>query len=784
MKNIIFVLIIISTISYFVIQQDASAQIPAVPTFDPTPPPPTITIDQRPPVLNNNLVLTIRDFSLANDQVGDTIQVLLENLATSDTKTVALTEINDTGVFVLKYIKFTNNVIGINDLLASAGNEIRISYRGATINDNITLSFTDQVLPKTQNTEKIGCSLDVDGDKLCDEWETLDGLQITWPGTNITYTYPCDPVCPSPTTPDIYVEVDYMNGHDPDLVAIEQVKSAYANAGINLHVQIDENVINHKDSTKFPGSNSRFPTNAGFDQIKERWHGSLIERTSQDPTTWSTLWKEKKQAFHYALFVHKFAGGLTVSGIAEKPGNDMMISLGAFTGSIGSTDEQAGTFMHELGHNLGLDHGGPIAVLQDSQINCKPNYISVMSYTRQFSNLISDRELDYSRMAVDGIGINADSLSETYLSEIGLTAHPGNPRIIYGPIPPIELPRADGISTIDWNVDGQINTVNTVLADANNLSGCQSTSTSDTFRTKSDWSNLNFDFKSIGETWGSGAEAEPTNKYYAVNEITIDNVRKHRESRITTIQCFLNLDVGECARMNRASSFDYLDAVPAEIKSVQYDSDIESDAIEISDFDERDLKENLQYEENDDSMTEQSIKMQKQSHVSMDDAEIYKFQNQEEINKIKKDIQVITEEIKALTTDSKNPDQSLNEAVVKLQDFKQSLEDYLQPSAYNLVSKNIDDTILSYEYALTTQPNIHSSVKEECPNGMHLEQELCIPDIPPCPPGYHADNGQCVPDTWWGILILVFITIIVIGYLTYRLRRRSMLVSTTRKDSQ
>ena len=64
-----------------------------------------------------------------------------------------------------------------------------------------------------------------------------------------------------------------------------------------------------------------------------------------------------------------------------------MITLGAFAGTNvggvihqrGTTDEQAGTFMHELGHTLGLRHGGG-----DGE-NCKPNYLSIMSYSRQFA---------------------------------------------------------------------------------------------------------------------------------------------------------------------------------------------------------------------------------------------------------------------------------------------------------------------------------------------------------------------------------------------------------------
>jgi hypothetical protein len=35
---------------------------------------------------------------------------------------------------------------------------------------------------------------------------------------------------------------------------------------------------------------------------------------------------------------------------------------------------EGGSFMHELGHNLGLHHGG------DEDVNAKPNYLSVMNY--------------------------------------------------------------------------------------------------------------------------------------------------------------------------------------------------------------------------------------------------------------------------------------------------------------------------------------------------------------------------------------------------------------------
>ncbi|ASJ74638.1 thrombospondin type 3 repeat-containing protein [Granulosicoccus antarcticus] len=50
----------------------------------------------------------------------------------------------------------------------------------------------------------------------------------------------------------------------------------------------------------------------------------------------------------------------------------------------------AGTLMHELGHTLGLLHGG------SNSIHCKPNYPSVMNYLYQTAYLSGDRPLRYS----------------------------------------------------------------------------------------------------------------------------------------------------------------------------------------------------------------------------------------------------------------------------------------------------------------------------------------------------------------------------------------------------
>ena len=55
-------------------------------------------------------------------------------------------------------------------------------------------------------------------------------------------------------------------------------------------------------------------------------------------------------------------------------GDDLIVSLYC----AGSDGNVANTILHEVGHNLGLRHGGNV------DCNYKPNYNSVMNYRYQF----------------------------------------------------------------------------------------------------------------------------------------------------------------------------------------------------------------------------------------------------------------------------------------------------------------------------------------------------------------------------------------------------------------
>jgi len=71
------------------------------------------------------------------------------------------------------------------------------------------------------------------------------------------------------------------------------------------------------------------------------------------------------------------------------PSKSLMSFPAYCANEVGTTLQQASTLMHELGHTLTLAHGGTYYTDQNNpsvasyDLNCKPNYLSVMSYLFQ-----------------------------------------------------------------------------------------------------------------------------------------------------------------------------------------------------------------------------------------------------------------------------------------------------------------------------------------------------------------------------------------------------------------
>lgn len=583
----------------------------------------------------------------------------------------------------------------------------------------------DEWLPRVINTDKPDCSShggDMDDDGICDNWEGEDGLRPDWPN-GADWFLPCttydngDQVCPRPDVKDIYVEIDYMEGHYPDVDALEQVRAAFAayDPPINLHYFIDEKVLSHSYETRFPGFNRG--TTWGFDQVKQCRFGTLEERgkTESDPCEWANQdnRKAKKAIFHYALYVHAQKADTTSSGIAEVFGNDFMISLGAFSGGVGSTDEQAGTFMHELGHNLRLHHGGS----EFDTVNCKPNHLSVMNYARQFSNLVSDRALDYSRAKV-GVPSESqvDPLNENALKEwTGLSNYEDNTqRIVYGPIPPLILPTTGGMA-IDWDLDGFIQ--ESTSSNINSVEGCP-TSSLESLDGHDDWTRTYLDFTESGSNYADGLpaatgtriivgnpfeEKDPEHSKEMVVESIGEEINKkmvvdQRILRITALECFLNLEIDGCVRVH--STYQEAHNYESEFSIMQIKGEgtdaistpMNSGMIGTSD----DFKKP--------EITEEYIRKHAGEFSRMPDDQLYRSDNFQEIQQIKNELLKQTTSIKKEVEDSYTGDEGLRKAIKTLESLQKDLKDVLNETPYQVVILGTDDIIKSFNIALDFKP--------------------------------------------------------------------------------
>ncbi len=270
---------------------------------------------------------------------------------------------------------------------------------------------------------------DSDGDGLLDVWEAC-GYDAE-PDGMIDVNLPA--LGASPFHKDVFVEIDYMedpglctpvgcvfgHSHRPKPEARDIVVKSFSRApvtnpdgssGINLHITVNEAI---KDRPYLAASPGQYWNELDFIKYYQAHFDS-----------------KRKAVFHYALFVHDIGGGIPkgVSGVSRngdpdevfrKGASDLIVSLGSSNETI---NQQAGTLMHELGHNLGLRHGG------DDHQNHEPNYLSVMNYSFQTDGLRfngTDGLFDYSRFG------NIPSLDENHLDEtVGLNG--GQPIHSYG----------------------------------------------------------------------------------------------------------------------------------------------------------------------------------------------------------------------------------------------------------------------------------------------------------------------------------------------------------------
>lgn len=266
-----------------------------------------------------------------------------------------------------------------------------------------------------------------------------------------------------PTT--INVEIDFMadatHSHRPQQAEINAAVQMFACHGITLNVVIDDQIghINTMRCTTLPST----------------CQGDTTFFSCSNPNSFATIkannFDNAGGGWHYCVFGHQYdcGSGTGSSGLAEVGGDDLLVTLASFAGGIGTAWDRAATFVHELGHNLGLRH----ATGQTGVGNFKPNYASVMSYQYQLRGVrrqlvclgLADqtslfKELDYSNGRLP-------TIDERALSEaIGV-----------------------GIHNVDWDCDGSLDG-GTVAQDLDGRPWCTRTGTRGTLSDYNDWDNL------------------------------------------------------------------------------------------------------------------------------------------------------------------------------------------------------------------------------------------------------------------------------------------------------
>ena len=356
-------------------------------------------------------------------------------------------------------------------------------------------------------------------DGIADDWK-LHGY--TDPGTGQFVDLPH--MGADVNKPDIFLQIDWMAdstiNHKLDPTGIKNVVDAFRNSpyksrtgsvGINLHVdEGSDSILDYATNTTW-GSLSRarqLPEVAILGTYDTVYHWDAFDAIKNASGGFAST--GRAPIFHYVISANNHADSdPTSSGIArgaEKGGSDLIVSLGSFdVGSpysgVGTPLQQSATLMHELGHNLGLAHGG------SDSINGKPNYLSVMNYLFDKSGLTENGTsgiLDYSRTP---ISLNETSLDEntglgsaagTYSTKHFCPAAPGRSA---GAV----WVRANG--PIDWNCDPQ----GTIEKDPQsfNVNSNFDSTIDPNDSGYDDWSNLKLVRGAIGS--GSGASvALPT----------------------------------------------------------------------------------------------------------------------------------------------------------------------------------------------------------------------------------------------------------------------------------
>ena len=294
------------------------------------------------------------------------------------------------------------------------------------------------------------CDEDLDGDGILDEWER-DGRKVDG---KVALDLPA--MGAEVGVADVFLEVDFLarsndcrlvffncdESFAPSAKVVEAVQRAFemANGPLPIKLHLDSGPDSIADPTcsgypvvgdaKCSGKIWRQASGSGSNALDYLRTTALIDRPSGEgavaaidggPTVnqyrEANLAAARRDVFHWMVMVDellvagKSKGGFFVSG------SDAM-----FVAAPASPTDAAATIMHELGHSLGLGHGGPRTSNdlspEQANINKKPNHLSIMNYLYSHAGLRRNLESGQQNGWLDFQRSQTRDLDETEVDDV------------------------------------------------------------------------------------------------------------------------------------------------------------------------------------------------------------------------------------------------------------------------------------------------------------------------------------------------------------------------------
>ncbi|MFJ9313098.1 hypothetical protein ACIRN4_02820 [Pimelobacter simplex] len=291
---------------------------------------------------------------------------------------------------------------------------------------------------------------DTDGDGLLDDWE-VNGYDADGDGV-IDVDLPA--LGADPRHQDLFVEMDAMPGLRPPVTVLDRVVDVFASAPIG-NPDGTTGVRIHLDGGAYAGRTTY--DLGGSDQVP----------LDTDLSPYATEIRAIRNAhfaparakiFRYMVWADRYNGDCS-SGVALGiPSDTFVVTLGDTCRWARTDDQMVGTFVHELGHTLGLRHGG----VDDTHY--KPNYLSVMNYSFQLAGVPRTSGASYFGYSDDAYPV-LDERSLVESRGLGLGAA-GWRTTWYCPGSGAARTSGDAAAGIDWSCNGSVST-GPVSADIN-----------------------------------------------------------------------------------------------------------------------------------------------------------------------------------------------------------------------------------------------------------------------------------------------------------------------------